>query len=136
MRPESKRALEEFLSHAETISDDIMDDAVEMLGTMPFILPILRERPAYFALSTISDVMAGRPESLDAKTAELIAVAAAAGAGADACLKLHVKTALKEGASRDEIYDTILIASLIGKTRVMAPALRIFADAVPPSRGE
>ncbi|MGC9435288.1 MAG: carboxymuconolactone decarboxylase family protein [Methanomicrobiales archaeon] len=66
------------------------------------------------------------------KTAELIAVAAAAGAGAEACLKLHVK----EGASRDEIYDTILIASLIGKTRVMAPALRIFADAVLPCPGE
>jgi len=136
MRAESTQALNDFLSHAETISDDLMDEAVEMLGELPFILPILRERPEYFALSTISDVMAGRPGSLDAKTAELITIAAAAGAGAEACLKLHMKTALKEGASRDEIYDTILIASLIGRTKVMAPAFRIFADVVPPSAGE
>jgi len=136
MRPESTQALDDFLSHAETISDDLMDEAVEMLGEMPFILPILRERPEYFALSTISDLVAARPGSLDAKTAELIAIAAAAGAGAEACLKLHMKTALKEGASRDEIYDTILLASLIGRTKVMAPAFRVFADVVPPSAGD
>ena len=102
-----------------------------MLGTMPFILPILRERPAHFVLSTIADFLVGRPEHLDPKTAELIAVAAAAGAGADACLKLHMKAAQKEGASREEIYDTLLIACLIGKTKVMATSLRIFTEAVP-----
>ncbi|MHC1626668.1 MAG: carboxymuconolactone decarboxylase family protein [Methanoculleaceae archaeon] len=136
MRSANRDALHEFLSHAGSISDDILDDAVEMLGEMPFILPILRERPEYLALAALSDFMVGRPASLDAKTAELIAVAAAAGAGAEACLKLHMKTAMKEGATRDEIYDTLLIASLIGKTKVLAPAFRIFAGVVPPDSGE
>ena len=69
-----------------------------------------------------------RPDSLDPKTAELIAVAAAAGAGADSCLKVHIGAALKEGASRDEILDVLLIAAMIGKTRVLASSLRRFRE--------
>jgi alkylhydroperoxidase/carboxymuconolactone decarboxylase family protein YurZ len=44
---------------------------------------------------------------------------------------MHIRAAAKEGASRDEIYDTILIAALIGKTRILAPALRELCDAYP-----
>jgi 4-carboxymuconolactone decarboxylase len=131
MKAESKKVMDDFLSHKELISDDLMDEAEEVLGTMPFMLPILRERPEYFVLSSLADFMVGRPQHLDPKTAELIAIAAAAGAGAESCAKLHMKAAQKEGASREEIFDTILIACLIGKTKVMAPALRIFAEVVP-----
>jgi alkylhydroperoxidase/carboxymuconolactone decarboxylase family protein YurZ len=41
---------------------------------------------------------------------------------------VHIGTALKEGATRDEILDAILIAGVIGKTSVLAPALRAFKD--------
>lgn len=131
MKPENQKALDDFLAHADAVSDDLLADAQEMLGSMPFILPVLRERPEYFALSAIADEIVCRPKSLPEKTAELVALAAAAGAGAEGCMKIHIRAAAKAGASRDEIYDTIMIAALIGKTRVLASALRLLVDAYP-----
>jgi alkylhydroperoxidase/carboxymuconolactone decarboxylase family protein YurZ len=46
-------------------------------------------------------------------------------------VQVHIRAAAKEGASRDEIYDTIMIAALIGKTRILAPALRELCEAYP-----
>jgi AhpD family alkylhydroperoxidase len=131
MREENRMALDEILARADAISDDILADTREMLGSMPFILPVLRERPEYIALSSIADEMVCRPKHLPPKTAELVALAAAASAGAEYCMNVHIRAAAKEGASRDEIYDTILIAALVGKTRVLAPALRELCDAYP-----
>ena len=128
MKPETERLIDEFLTHADDLGDEIVDDVKEMLGVVPFIFTILRDRPEIFALSTIADYRTSRPESLDIKTAELIAIASAAAAGADSCLKVHIGAALKEGASREEILDTLLIAAMIGKTRVLASSLRQFRD--------
>ncbi|MEG3055137.1 MAG: hypothetical protein RQM90_02930 [Methanoculleus sp.] len=36
---------------------------------------------------------------------------------------------MKEGVSRDQILDTLLIAAMIGKTRILASSLRQFRDA-------
>lgn len=128
MKPDNEELINDFLAHADDLGDDITEDVKEMLGTVPFIFTILRDRPDTFALSAIADYRISRPASLDPKTAELIAVAAAAGAGADSCLKVHMGAALKEGASRDELLDTLLIAAMIGKTRVLASSLRRFRE--------
>ena len=128
MKPDNEELINDFLAHADDLGDDITEDVKAMLGTVPFIFTILRDRPDTFALSAIADYRISRPASLDPKTAELIAVAAAAGAGADSCLKVHMGAALKEGASRDEILDTLLIAAMIGKTRVLASSLRRFSE--------
>lgn len=135
MKPENERLIDDFLTHADDLSGDIVADVEEMLGVMPFIFPILRERPDAFVLSTLADYRFSRPDSLDTKTAELIAVAAAASAGADSCLKVHIGAALKEGASRDEILDVLLIAAMIGKTRILASALRRFKEVCGDGRG-
>ncbi|NLA39153.1 MAG: carboxymuconolactone decarboxylase family protein [Methanomicrobiales archaeon] len=128
MKPETEKIIDEFLLHADDIGDEIVEEVKEMLGIVPFIFTILRDRPDIFALATIADYRTSRPESLDTKTAELISIAAAAAAGADSCLKVHIGAAMKEGASRDEILDTLLIAAMIGKTRVLASSLRLFRD--------
>ncbi len=128
MKPENEQLVNDFLTHADDLGDDLTEDVEKMLGVVPFIFSILRDRPESFALSTLADYRISRPDSLDAKTAELVAVAAAAGAGADSCLKVHMGAALKEGASRDEILDVLLIAAMIGKTRVLASSLRRFGE--------
>jgi len=125
MQDHHKRIIADFLNHREEISDDIMADVEEMLGLMPFILPVMRERPDTFVLSTLADYKTGRPEHLSPKTAELVAIAAAAGTGAESCLKVHIQAAKKEGATRDEILDTIMIAAMMGKTKILASALRL-----------
>jgi len=139
MRKQNQKIVDEYLAHADAISDDVMDDTEKMLGTLPFIFPVMRERTGTFALSALADYRVCRPEHLTPKTAELVAVAAAAGAGADNCLKVHMKAAHKEGATRDEIFDAVMIAGTIGKTKVLASALRQMCDVFPqdlPGKGE
>jgi 4-carboxymuconolactone decarboxylase len=136
MRTENTKALDEFLVHADAISDDILADTQEMLGNIPFILPLMRERPEYFALNALSEEMVCRPKHLPARTAELVALAAAASAGSEPCMQVHIRAAVKEGASREEIYDTIMIAALIGKTRVLGPAFRIMAGELDKDAGK
>jgi len=128
MRPESLNILEEFQRRSNTLIDEIEQDAEEMLGAIPFIFRTLKERPDLFVLSALADFLACRPESLDAKTAELVALTAAAAANAPDCLRVHIAAARKEGASREEIRDCLIIASLIGKTAIQARSLRIFEE--------
>ena len=130
MQEKNEKTVKEFLAHADSISDDIMEDTKDMLGTLPFIFPVMRERPENFALSALADYRTCRPEHLSPKVAELIACAAAAGSGAENCLKVHLRAAQKEGATRDEIFDTLMIAGVIGKTKILASALRQMEDIV------
>lgn len=131
MKPENQKVIDEFLARSDAISDYILEETEKMFGSMPFILPILRERPKYFAPAVLADDLVCRPDHLSPKTAELVAIAAAAATNAEHCMKIHIPAAVKEGASRDEILDTILIAALVGKSRVLATALREFCDAFP-----
>ncbi|MDG6256425.1 MAG: carboxymuconolactone decarboxylase family protein [Methanomicrobiaceae archaeon] len=128
MRDDAIDWMEEFLLHADEIGDDIIEDVGEMLGMVPFIFKKMRERPRAFALTALGDYMTARPESLDEKTAELICIAAAAASCSDQCLKVHIGAAKIAGATDDEILDTILIASLIGKTKILARSLRMLKE--------
>ena len=83
----------------------------------------------------LAEYATSRPESLDAKTAELVTIAAAAASESPDCLKVHIGAALKAGACRDEILDTILLACLIGKTRLLASSLRAFRDVTETDGG-
>ncbi len=128
MREENKKLIKDLLDHSGSLAEDIFDDSEEMLGRVPFILNVMARRPAFMIFSSLKDFYALRPKSLDAKTAELLAVAAAASAGADKCLQVHMDAAELAGASKDEILDAILIAAIIGQTKVLASSLRAFRE--------
>ena len=53
-------------------------------------------------------------KALDGKTKELIALAIAVAVRCDDCIGFHVKAALKEGASRDEVTETLGMAIYMG----------------------
>ncbi len=128
MKPENKDLIKALLEHSDSLQEDIFDDAEEMLGVVPFILRVMARRPEFMIFSALKDFYALRPKSLDPKTAELLAVAAAASSGADKCLKVHMAAASRAGASEDEILDAVFIASVIGQTKVLASALRTFQE--------
>ena len=128
MKPENKSLIKSLLDQSESLEEDIYADCEQMLGTVPFILRVMTRRPEFMVFSALKDFYALRPKSLDAKTAELLAVAAAASSGADKCLKVHMAAASRAGASQDEILDAVFIAALIGQTRVLASALREFRE--------
>jgi AhpD family alkylhydroperoxidase len=54
------------------------------------------------------------PKALDTKTKELIALAIAVALRCDDCIAFHVKAALQQGASRDEVLETLGMAIYMG----------------------
>ena len=68
---------------------------------------------------------------LDRKTKELIAIAASLATHCNGCLEGHIKKALKYGATREELSETIAItmgvsaASMVDLTDIAAESLRI-----------
>jgi len=131
MNPETQTTIDEFLGNKEDVCDGIMDDFKQTLGLVPFILPILRERPDSFVFNGLGDLYTFNPTSMDRKTVELAAVSAAAALGADACLKVHIGAALKEGATREQIRDIISVAGLVGKTGILGASFRVMNKAIP-----
>ncbi len=57
---------------------------------------------------------ATRPGSLDTKTKELIALAIGIAGRCDGCIGFHTEAAIRHGATRDEIVETIAVATYMG----------------------
>jgi AhpD family alkylhydroperoxidase len=60
-----------------------------------------------------------KPSVLDRKTKELVAIAASLTAKCQGCLEGHIKKALKFGATRDEISESIAIAMGVNAAAVV-----------------
>ncbi len=67
-----------------------------------------------------------KEQHLDTKTKELIALATAITARCKYCIGLHVESALKAGATKEEILETATVAILMGG----GPALTHVAEVV------
>ena len=78
--------------------------APEQTGSYTMVEPRFREIYFQFYKETY------RPSVLDRKTKELIAISASLAAKCQGCLEGHIKKALKFGATRDEISESIAIA--------------------------
>jgi AhpD family alkylhydroperoxidase len=61
--------------------------------------------------------------SLDVKTKELLGLVASAVLRCDDCVKYHLESAHKVGARKEEIMETLGIATLVGGT-IVVPHLR------------
>lgn len=54
------------------------------------------------------------PKALDGKTKELIALAVAVAVRCDDCIGFHVKAAVEQGATREEVAETLGMAIYMG----------------------
>ena len=61
--------------------------------------------------------------ALDVKTKELLGLVASAVLRCDDCVKYHLESSFNEGASKDEVMETLGIATLVGGT-IVVPHLR------------
>ncbi len=66
------------------------------------------------------------PQSLDQKTSELIALGIAIAQRCEGCVTYHVKQAVRKGATRDDVLDTVAVAIEMGG----GPATVYGADAL------
>ncbi len=69
------------------------------------------------------DTNAFKEGHLDAKTKELLGLVASTVLRCDDCVKYHLETCFKEGISKEEVMETLSIATLIGGT-IVIPHLR------------
>ncbi len=61
--------------------------------------------------------------ALDVKTKELLGLVASAVLRCDDCVKYHLESAHKQGAKKEEVMETLGIATLVGGT-IVIPHLR------------
>ena len=54
------------------------------------------------------------PKALDTKTKELIALAIGVAVRCDDCIAFHVKACIEQGATKDEILETLAMAMYMG----------------------
>ena len=74
--------------------------------------------------------------ALDPKTKELLAIGIAIATRCDGCIGFHVKAAIRAGASREEVLETISMAIYMGAGPSMiyaSEALRAFDELAPPA---
>lgn len=69
-----------------------------------------------------------KPGALSTKEKELISVAAGVAAHCPFCIAMHVKNAIKEGATKQEIYEAGFVAGLMSGAPAVA-YLRYLVDA-------
>lgn len=60
-----------------------------------------------------------RPSALDRKTKEFVAIAASLAFKCQGCLEGHIKKAMKFGATKEEISETIAITMGVGAAAVV-----------------
>jgi 4-carboxymuconolactone decarboxylase len=127
-KAKSKRSLirdaRAMLCKAE-LTDAIADAMVNDRGELGYVLSVLKERPRTFNPYLLKGMTVYKePTALDKKTAELVAVSAAAALHCDHCLEAHMARAIAEGATLDEIMDTLLVAGSIAESSLYSVAFR------------
>jgi AhpD family alkylhydroperoxidase len=94
-------------------------------GELGFLLKVMKERPRNFNPFLFKGMAIYKePSSIDRKTAELVAVGAATALHCEHCLEAHMKRALDEGASLNEIMDAVLVAGAISESSALSVAFR------------
>jgi len=69
------------------------------------------------------DTNAYQKGHLDVKTKELMGLVASTVLRCDDCIKYHLETCFKEGVTKEEVMETLAIATLVGGT-IVIPHLR------------
>jgi AhpD family alkylhydroperoxidase len=120
------RAVREQLGDKK-LTEALVESLIEQNGSLGFILSVLKERPRNFNPFILKGMSIYKePQALDRKTAELVAIGAAAALRCEHCLESHMSRAIAEGASLDEIMDTLLIAGAIADSSTLSVAFRKF----------
>mgnify|MGYP000146057564 CR=1 FL=1 len=90
------------------------------------LLPLRSSTPEVMKAFTELGRAATAPGALDAKTKELIAMALSVAARCDPCIGFHTRSLVRLGATRQELDETLAVATYMGG----GPSLMYAASAV------
>ncbi|MGE5301407.1 MAG: carboxymuconolactone decarboxylase family protein [Acidobacteriota bacterium] len=116
----------EALMKDKGLTEALAAEIEKQRGVLGFLLGTLRERPRTFNPYLLKGRSVYNPTTLDRKTAELVAVAAATALRCEHCLDAHMERAMQEGASMEEIMDVLLISGAISESSTLSVAFRKF----------
>ena len=118
---------------------EILAKVEKTMGHVPLVNQVLSESPdMFFPVFQVGNTLL-KPKAdleLEPKTRYLIALASAAAMGGEHCVRLQMNNALRAGASREEILETITIASYMCMTKSQSYSYRIFQDIMGENKEE
>jgi AhpD family alkylhydroperoxidase len=92
-----------------------MKDWPEMVRELsPHLRDLRQSTPEVMKAFAAISMAALAPKALDTKTKELIALAIAVAIRCDDCIAFHAKSALQQGASREEVTEALAMAIYMG----------------------
>jgi AhpD family alkylhydroperoxidase len=97
-------------------------------GKIPLIFKRMSERPEVLISHLLYKGTVVDTSPLDPKYVELISMAVGAALKCPHCTSYHMQSAVKMGASREEILEVILLSGMISNSSVLANAYRIFDE--------
>ncbi|MDK2824909.1 alkylhydroperoxidase AhpD family core domain-containing protein [Methanolobus vulcani] len=117
----------------EEAVEEILADVEKRYGEIPYITNFMKDMPEIFISRMIYENSVMREfKRMDPKTVELISIAVASALRCEHCLKTHVRVAKRLGVSKEEIFDSVLIASSVSTAAVLAEGTRsvdsVFTD--------
>ncbi|MDH5639165.1 MAG: carboxymuconolactone decarboxylase family protein [Nitrospinota bacterium] len=120
----------EYLRLVEEKGEEAVEETLaamrKIYGDVPLVARVLSEEKDYFLSSIIKNrgILHRENGPLDEKTMELVVISAATALRCDHCLDVHIKQAMKVGATKEEILQTILAACAIMENSGRATAFR------------
>jgi len=116
----------------EQITQDMLKSIEKEYGFIPLVNQVLSERPDLFvpAVNVNRSVFYGKCK-IDRKTRRLLALAAAAATGAEHCMAVQMQLAVKAGATKEEILETMQIAAVMSMTHIQSYAFRKYREMFP-----
>lgn len=106
-----------------------LDQIRRVYGNVPLVSETLSKRAEIFIPYTdlVREVFF-RPRYVSRRTVELAAISAATALGGDHCLEVHIDQARQLGVSDDEIFETMMVGSLMAMTGSQSVAFRRLAN--------
>jgi AhpD family alkylhydroperoxidase len=102
-----------------------MEKLEKAFGTVPLIFTSISDEPEFFLpyCDMIEKIML-QPRHLSPKMLELTAISAGAAVGGEHCLDVHLRLAKEHGATDGELFEAIIVGSVMSMTNIQGRALR------------
>ncbi len=109
----------------EEAAEELLKEVEKAYGEVPYVLNFMKQSPELLIAKVLYENQIIREfKRLDPKTIELISIGVSAALRCEHCLKLHIRVAQRMGATKEEIFDAILIAGSLSNNAALAEGTR------------